>query len=204
LPDTAAPDGDRLILSGLFTNAVAVWNPATQGIEAYYDTFAAPANAIRFDGDLIIAELGAGRVTRFDQATETSHSWDGFIVPTGLAATADDLYAADWATGILYRLVQDGTSLDTSQVVVTGLMGPEGLAATADGDLVVVETWTRQLSLIDLAASPATVTPLVTGLDVGQLAPAGMAPFWAFDGVAVGPSGEIYVSANGIYRYELR
>jgi hypothetical protein len=30
-----------------------------------------------------------------------------------------------------------------------------------------------------------------------------MSPIWNFDGVAVGPSGTIYVASNGIMRYEL-
>ena len=104
--------------------------------------------------------------------------------------------------GTIYQLVRDGEVLSPMEVVVTGLMGPEGLAVTADGDLVVVETWVGQLSLIDLDGTPEPV-PLVTGLDVGQPAPEGMWPTWNFDGVAVGPSGAIYVSADGIYRYEL-
>lgn len=86
---------------------------------------------------------------------------------------------------------------------MSGLGGPEGPAVMAGGDLVVVETFARRLSLIDLGTSPATVKTLVTGLDVGQPGPVGFAPIWNFDGVAIGSSGAIYVSANGIYRYEL-
>jgi WD40 repeat protein len=206
MADTAAPDGSRLVMTAQFTNSVSIWNPRTRMIEAYYDDFAYPSNAIRFDGDLIVGELGAGRVTRFDQASGQRTYFEGFAVPTGLAATADDLFAADLygaGGGTVYQLVRDGVALPVKEVVATGLQGPEGLAVTRDGDLVVVEAGAGRLSLIDLHASPATVTTLVTGLDVGQPGPATMSPIWNFDGVAVGPSGTIYVSANGIFRYEL-
>ena len=105
--------------------------------------------------------------------------------------------------GTVYQLVRDGQVLSPMEVVATGLMGPEGLAVTADGDLVVIEAWAGRLSLIDLHRTSAEVITLATGLDVGQPAPEGMWPTWNFDGVAVGPSGAIYVSADGIYRYEL-
>ena len=206
MADTAAPDGSRLVMTAQFTNSVFIWNPTTRAIEAYYDDFAFPSNAIRFDGDLIVGELGASRVTRFDQASGERTYFEGFAVPTGLAATTDDLFAADLfgaGGGTVYQLVRDGVRLPTMAVVATGLQGPEGLAVTKDGDLVVVEAGAGRLSLIDLHASPATVTTLVTGLDVGQPGPATMSPIWSFDGVAVGPSGTIYVSANGIFRYEL-
>jgi len=203
LPDTVFADGQNLILSGTFANAVAVWNPEAGSMLGFYPFFAVPTNAIRFDGDLIVAELGLGRVTRYDEGTATSESWGDFVVPTGLAATGDDLYAADWATGIIFQLVRDGVRLDPMVPAVTGLEGPEGLAATADGDLVVVETWTKALTLIELGPGSPVATTLLTGIDVGDPAPAGFWPYWSFDGVAVGPSGAIYLSAGGIYRYEL-
>jgi sugar lactone lactonase YvrE len=207
MADTAAPYGTRLVMTGAFSNAVLIWNPATEGIEGFWGDFAAPVNAIAFDGDLVVAEIAAGRVTRFDPAAETRVPFGGFNAPTGLAATEDDLFAADLVGptgGTVYQLVRDGQVLSPMDVVVTGLMGPEGLGVTAEGDLVVVEAWAGRLSLIDLDEAPAKVITLVTGLDVGQPAPEGLWPTWNFDGVAVGPSGAIYLSADGIYRYELR
>lgn len=207
LPDTAFADGSNLVLSGFFANMVAVWDPATGAMLAFYPFFETPVNAIRFDGDLIVAELGSApgtaRVTRLDEGSMAMETLGGFVLPTGLAATDDDLYAADWATGTVYQLVRNGATLAPIEPVVSGLQGPEGLAMTAEGDLLVVETWAQRLSLVELDQSPAVVTPLVEGLDVGQPAPDGMPPIWAFDGVAVGPSGAIYLSAGGILRYEL-
>jgi streptogramin lyase len=198
---TVSADGANLVLSSWMTNTVQTWSPSTGlPINSYAD-FAVPLNAIRFDGDLIVAELGTGRVVRMDEATGERQTLAQLIVPAGLAGNDKNLWAADWATGTVYQLVRQGRTLHTPRPVVTGLQGPEGMAVTADGDLLVVETWAQRLSLIVFGAAGATVVPLVEDLAVGQPAPAGLPPTWTFDGVAVGPSGVIYVSAAGIYRY---
>ena len=72
---------------------------------------------------------------------------------------------------------------------------PEGMALDLDGSLLVVETGAKQLSRVDLATG--AVSAVAAGLDVGIPAIEGMPPTWLFDGVAVGPSGAIYVSENG-------
>jgi hypothetical protein len=60
---TVAPDGDRLLLSSSFGDTVQLWDPAAHAPMATYD-FAMPLNAIRFQGDLVVAELGSGSVIR--------------------------------------------------------------------------------------------------------------------------------------------
>lgn len=207
LPQTLAADGDDLVFASWFSNVVGVWNPASPGPDAVYPTFATPLNAIRFGGDLVVSELGTGSVVSFDPTTNTRQtlvSAPHVFVPTGLAATDDDLWVADWATGTVLQLVRDGAVLATPVTVAAGLAQPEGMALTRDGDLLVIEAGARRLSLIDLAApAPTTARPLVEGLALGQPAPPGMPPTWSFDDVTVGPSGAVYVSATGIHRYEL-
>lgn len=77
---------------------------------ATYTGFDTPLNAIRFQGDLIVAEGGSGRVIRAPGAdpAERVTLATGLGVPAGLAATDDDLWAGDWATGRVLRLVADG------------------------------------------------------------------------------------------------
>jgi glucose/arabinose dehydrogenase len=133
-------------------------------------------------------------------STCTAEPLAQFAFPTGLAATDDDLWAADWVMGTVRQLVRDGVPVD--EVVATGLSGPEGMAVTPEGDLVVLEATAHRLSLVDLPTG--SVVPLVEGLDVGQPPPVGMPPHWTFEGVAVGASGAIYVSTDGVQRYELR
>jgi len=82
-------------------------------------------------------------------------------------------------------------------------MNPEGLAWDKEGGLLVVESGASRLSRIDLATG--AVSKIADGLKLS--APGidleGYPPTWAFDGVAVGQSGDIYVSGGGknvIYR----
>jgi sugar lactone lactonase YvrE len=69
---TVAPDGENLLLSSWFANSVEIWNPATGKSVAAYRDFAVPVNAIRFQGDLIVAELGTASVLRVDGADPES------------------------------------------------------------------------------------------------------------------------------------
>jgi sugar lactone lactonase YvrE len=202
---TVAPDGDRLVVTTWLNNAVQVWDPVEQKfLEEYYD-FAAPLNAIRFQGDLIVAELGTGRVVRMDADTHERVTLAQLAVPTGLAATEDDLWVGDWAMGMVWQVVADGTPLPQPIPVATGLSFPEGLAVAPDGNLLVVETGTGRLLRIDLMTGE--VSAVAEGLELGAPSPAGVPPTWIFNGVAVGPSGAIYVTGdktNVLYRLKLR
>src|SRR4030095_11793409 len=57
---TVAPDGANLLLSSSLGAGVQVWAPVPHPPVATYRDFAAPSNAIRFQGDLVVAELGTG------------------------------------------------------------------------------------------------------------------------------------------------
>ncbi|HET8645387.1 MAG TPA: hypothetical protein VFO85_07860, partial [Vicinamibacteria bacterium] len=61
----------------------------------------------------------------------------GLGVPTGLAATEDDLWVGEWATGRVLQLIADGQPLAEPRVVATGLAAPEGMAVAPDGSLLV-------------------------------------------------------------------
>ena len=124
------------------------------------------------------------------------------MVPTGLAATADDLWVADWATGTVWQLVKDGATLAAPAVVTIGLVQPEGLAVDRDGSLLVVEAGAGRLTRIDPATGAKST--VATGLGLGTAAPPGAPPTWMFNGVAVGPKGDIYVTGDTvgvIYRF---
>ena len=205
-PLTVSPDGDNLVLSSWVGNAVQVWNPeAGEVLENYLD-FAVPLNAIRFQGDLVVAELGfepgAARVVRVTDAglVTLADVTDELYVPTGLAATDDDLWVSDWATGIVWQIVANGEPIEPI-LVAMDLLFPEGLAVDQDGSLLVVETGAGRLSRID----PATgeVSTVAEGLALGaEGIPEAAPPTWFFNGVAVGPSGVIYVTgdiANVLY-----
>lgn len=203
-PHTVAPDGGNLVVSSWMDNAVYTYDPDAMTLvgEPRYD-FAAPMNAIRFQGDLVVSELGTGSVVR------SSGPGDRQVLavlglPIGLAATEDDLYVADWAIGAVFQLIADGVPVVIP--LAFGLQSPEGLAVAPDGNsLLVVEPSAGRVSSIALATGQ--VTTFLDGLKIGLPAISNMPPFFTFNGIAVGPSGAVYVTgdkANVLYRIDVR
>lgn len=197
-----SPDGANLLVSSFMDNAVFVYDPlAGAPVETRLD-FYGPMNAIRFQGDLIVSEMGTGSVVR-STGPGDRQVLATLGLPIGLAATDDDLYVADWAIGAVFQLVQDGAPVMIP--LAFGLNTPEGLAVLPDGSLLVVESDAGRVSRID----PATgaVTLFVEDLELGGMHLTGLPPFWIFNGIAVGPSGAVYVTgdqANVLYRIEQR
>ena len=206
---TVAADGDRLVLTTLFPYpGVQVWDPASGQALADHRDFNMPINGIGFQDDLVVVELGAaageakvtragsgGRVTLADASMSV---W----VPVGLAATADDLWVSDWATGIVWQLVADGVQISPPRPIASDLQGPEGMAVDRDGTLLVVESKAARLSRIDPATG--SVSTVASGLALGMPGFGVLPPFGFVDGVAVGPSGAVYVGGelgNVLYRF---
>jgi len=201
-PWTVAPDGHDVILTSWMANLVQIWDPAANTEVASWPDFAVPVNAIRFGDDLVVAELGTGSVVRQTPGGVRSTIADGLIVPSGLAATNDDLWVTDWASGIVWRIITDGTP--TKVPVKTGLANPEGIAVDHDGSLLVVESGAGRLIRILPTGEKAV---LADGLDLGMAGGDGTTPAYAFSGVAVGPSGAIYVTGDRtsvVWRFERR
>jgi sugar lactone lactonase YvrE len=204
-PVTVTADGDDIVISSWFANMVQVWNPATNEIIEAYDDFAVPLNAIRFQGDLVVTELGTESIVRADGANPTARVTmaEGLAVPADLAADENNLWASDWASGQVLQIVADGQPLAEPMSVATGLSFPEGLAIAADGALLVVESGMGRLSSID--PETGQVRAIAEGLELGAPGPEGMPPTWTFNGVAVDPAGTIYVTGdktNVLYRSE--
>jgi len=195
---TVAPYGEDLVVSAWFNSSVEIRDGETLHLIDGPIPFALPLNAIAFQGDIAVAELGTGSVVSGDGTPIAT----GFPVPTGLAAIEDDLWVADWALGTVFQIVDEGLPI-TPTPLASGLVLPEGLAVNTDGTLLVVEAGAGRLSSID----PATgvVTMVAEGLDLGSPGPPGYPPTWTFNGVAVGPSGNIFVTgdaANVLYRFK--
>jgi sugar lactone lactonase YvrE len=198
---TVAPDGGNVIITSWVSRAVQIWDPVSDVAVDVFTDFAVPLNAIRFQDDLVVAELGTGSVAREDATGGRSVIATGLFVPAGLAATDDDLWVADWATGIVWKIVDDGATLTQPQLTAAGLQSPEGMAVDSDGSLLVVEAGAGRLSRID----PVTgqVTTVADGLELGLQGSAAAPPTWALSSVAVGRSGTIFVTgdlASVVYR----
>jgi sugar lactone lactonase YvrE len=199
-PLTVSPDGENLILSSwIMGNTVQVWNPKKQKIIENFHGFAIPLNAIRFQDDLIVAELGAeegaGRIVRVNKKERVTIA-DGFSVPAGIATDGDNLWISDFSVGKIFQIAVDGKLLQEPITIVENLSFPEGLAVDIDGTLLVVETGMKRLLRIDTHPNPPVTSIVAEGLDIYSGAIPGMPPTLTFNGVAVGPSGTIYVTGD--------
>ncbi|WP_433932641.1 hypothetical protein AB3662_00560 [Sorangium cellulosum] len=203
-PATVYADGASLILSAWFAGVVQVYDPATETVLETHTDFASPLNAVRLQGDLVVAELGAApgaaRVVR--KTSGGLETLAPMTVPAGLAVSGGDLWAADWATGAVLQLVSGGVTLSPPFEVAAGLDQPEGMAVDLDGTLLVVESGRRRLLRIDPSTGRTSV--VAKRLEVGLDAITATVPTFAMSSVAVGPSGAIYVSGdegNVLYRF---
>ena len=159
-----------------------------------------PLNAVEFQGKLVVAEWISGSIAQYAGGERTVLA-GGFLVPTGLAASADSLYAADWASGTIHQVVAAGRRLSPTRIIASGLQNPEGMALDPHGHLLVVATGTK--SLVRVNVRTGAMATVAMDLAVGAASEPGASPTWMFDGVAVAPSGAIYVSSygeNAIYR----
>lgn len=193
-PFTVSADGQNLILASYMpSDAVQVFSPETQEVLEDFGDLRSPLNAIRFQNDIVVAELGTSSVIRISTGALEGRSTvaEGLGVPVGLAASDDDLWVSDWATGMVLQIVADGEKLSEPAVIARGLTRPEGLALDADGTLLVHEGQAGCLKRIDPATGSVTV--VATGLPRCLL---GDHPTWIFNGVAVGPSGTIYITSD--------
>jgi hypothetical protein len=200
---SVAADGENLIVTSFMSNAVYLYDPSTRLLIDTRLDFNMPINAIRFEGDLIVGELGTGSVVR-SSGFGDRQVLATLAVPLGLAATDDNLWVADWALGMVFQLVRDGHPVMIP--LADGLDEPEGLAVMPDGNLLVVEAGAGRVSIIN--SETGVVTPYVEGLLLGGMHLSGLPPFLIFNGIAVSQqTGAIYVSgdtANVLYRIDKR
>ncbi|MEM8962279.1 MAG: SMP-30/gluconolactonase/LRE family protein [Acidobacteriota bacterium] len=195
-PNTVTTIGDDLLTSSWIFNAVQVYDPDTDTLLTDLRDFATPLNAIAWDHDIVVAELATGNVVRADgdDPSQREVLATGLAIPTGMALDQGDLYVAEFVTGTLRKITQDGQILDPPSIVATGLAAPEGLVVLHDGDLAVVETGAGRVSRVD--PHTGIVTTLVDDLELGAPAPPNVPPTWLFDGITQGRNGRIYVAGN--------
>lgn len=192
-PWSVAPDGGNVIVTSWMSNAVQIWDPRANA-EVHRFDFILPMSALRFQGDLVVAELGTASVVRMDANGTRTTIASGLAVPRGLAATGTELWVSDWATGLVWLAAGDGAP----RVLAGGLAQPEGMAVDRDGSLLVVESGAGRLSRID----PVTgqVSAVADGLAMDAAGPAPIPPGYAFSSVAVDSHGTILVSGEGAER----
>ena len=202
--------GDNLVLSNFFPpggGRVQIWNPAAGELVEEVAGIAVPMNAIGFGDDVVAVDMGfaegEAKVVRVGSGGSTvlADAADQIFVPLGLAATDDDLWVGDWATGMIWQLIADGQELAQPMPVAQGLSGPEGMTVDLDGSLLVVEGTAGRVSRV----RPATgaITPVASNLLLSGPGAGMLPPFGLINGIDIGPSGAIYVPGdmgNLVYR----
>jgi sugar lactone lactonase YvrE len=194
-------DGKNFILTCHLFHGVQVWDPEeNKAVETH--TVELPLNAIRFRGDVIVADMDTGSVFKLDD--QRTPLIEEISVPAGLAAKGDDLYVGDMATGIIWKAVESGVRLNPPLMVAEGLAAPEGITFDNEGRLLVMETGAKRLIRIDPESGSRFIA--AENLEVGLEAVGGTPPTWSsMSSVAVAESGTLYATGdvgNVIYRIE--
>ncbi len=201
LPMNLKTDGNNLVVASWFSGAVQVWDSQTNQVLENF-VMGAPIDAVRFMDDFVVSDIGLGGVVwASDNSMILPIDNASVFAPGGLATDGETVWVADWGSGIVLQIDFEGKTPAAPVVVASGLVNPEGLALDNDGNLLVVETGASRLSHIDL--STGVVTVVVDGLEFGSPGGEGFPPTWTFDAVAMGLSGDIYVTGGGpniIYR----
>ncbi|MGB5314864.1 MAG: hypothetical protein WBN56_02600 [Robiginitalea sp.] len=196
LSNGISADGSDLIVSSFLSSTVQVWNPIDGITEDFSAQVAAPMDAVRINsGEVIVSDLGLGGVVRMSDNSLVAP----LVVASGMAADGETVWAADWATGDIVQINFGGGS-PTTEVVFSGLSFPEGMAVDNEGRLLVYETkgpspaGVSRLSRIDLSTGERTT--VVDGLEPIEGSLPIFPPQWFINDVAVGPSGDIYISGS--------
>jgi sugar lactone lactonase YvrE len=199
---TAAVKGDGEFIVTTSNGQVARWRPAssehevlagaTEPLDQLYGVAVAP------DGSVVAAELGTGRVVSVRNG-EVATLASGLNQPMGVAFGADGTcLVSESGTGRVVSVT--GSGVDT---VVDGLETPQGIVARG-GKLSIVDAGVKSLVEVDLDSKARTTIardlPVGAPLGVEPKPLKGLPPFSGpqglFAGIAAGPDGTLYVSAD--------
>ncbi|MFJ9030310.1 hypothetical protein ACIRQP_17650 [Streptomyces sp. NPDC102274] len=159
--------------------------------------------AVAQDGSLVVAETGGGRILRIDESDTVTVLASGLVHPVDVAFDGERrCYVSDDRLGAVLRL-EDGEAV----TVADGLGAPQGLVVR-DDELFTVETAHRRLRAISLVTGESRIDAenLAVGLPPGTTRPTHPArhpvpgvpgPPNQFAGLALGPDGSLFLSANG-------
>ncbi len=203
LPQNVSASGNDLVIASFFSSNVQVWNPQDGVIDDFEEQVFAPLAAVRLNSGAVIvsdiARLGpasGGGVFRMNEA-DPILEFPG--VASSLATDGEKVWATDWGAGLIIE-IDFITEPPTIDFVVSGLSFPEGIAVDNEGRLLVYETSgpgpgvTGKLTRINLETGEQTT--LVEGLKPKEGGILGFPPQWILDNVAVGPSGDIYITGG--------
>ena len=174
------------------------YRPAAGESQVLADGFDQLYGLALIPGGVVAVEQGAGRLVSIDDRGDVEVIAKGLDRPVGVTVTGGgDVLVAE--SGRVVRVTPSG-----AETFVDGLGRPQGLLAR-DGKLFIVDADEKAVLSVDLVSGEKTV--IASGLPVGPppgVEPKplrGMPPFSGpqgpFAGIAAGPDGTLYVSADG-------
>ena len=192
----------QFALVSWFTGSVQVVDRATLKTDTVIHGLKAPMDALFLpDGSVVFTEIAAGSITQasgagFKDRKVIAQGMAGG--PLQLALGADGALYVTEAAGNLHRI---DLASGAKTLVADKLALPEGIAQTPWGSWIVAETAARKLTEIDPATGARRT--VADNLPIGLEAGPGLPPPYVPTGVAVGPDGTIYFSAdrnNAVYK----
>ncbi|WP_018637896.1 SMP-30/gluconolactonase/LRE family protein [Parafrankia elaeagni] len=192
--------GPGEFLVGTASGTVVRYRPAAQeseilaeGLDQVYGVAAAPTGAVA------VADFGTGQVLLVRSGGQPEVVASGLAKPLGVAFAPDGtLLVSESGAGRVVGIT--GPKVDT---VVDNLSDPQGILVHG-GRIHIVDSGSKELVSVDLAGGDRQVIarnlPLGAPPGVVPKPLRGMAPFSGpqgpFAGIAVGPDGTLYVSAD--------
>jgi sugar lactone lactonase YvrE len=163
------------------------------GFDQLYGVALAPSG-------ILAVEQGTGRLISVDASGSVDVLASGLDTPVGVTVTsAGDVLVTESGAGRVVRVTPSGT-----EPLVDGLSCPQGILAVGD-ELFIVDAGAKAVVAFD--SSTGTRAAIASGLPIGPppgVVPKpllGMPPFSGpqgpFAGIAAGPDGTLYVSADG-------
>ena len=186
-------DGENLVLVSWVDNDVRVWDPVNKQRLWQKVGLAAPVAAVRFGGDIVVAEHGRKSVVGYDaNGDETTVYASGLGAPTGLVVDGDDLFVSDRATGQILQIAAAGAVLTKPKVVIAGLTTPEGFVKL-ESAFAVVEADLGQVIIAGADDSKRVVANIPPG---AQAASAQQPPSQVFNGITADETGTLFVAGE--------
>ncbi len=196
LPMSVNIQGDKVVTTSWFTNAVEIYDRNTHAILATYHNFKQPVDALIINEDeVLVAEPGSGSLL----VVSGKHGEDRKAIienMPGLAALRpgsdeDTVYITDVIKGQLLEVDIDDGDIT---VIAEGLNKPEGFDVAPDGSIVLAEVGKQRIVRIDVDSGE--ISEVARNLAIG-LAPAeGTPAVYIQIGVAVSDAGNIYVTSD--------
>jgi sugar lactone lactonase YvrE len=189
----AVMDGrDVLITGSWFSGRLQVIEPASGNILREISGLKSPHDAVMLpDGDVLVAEAGAGRIMRIAADGTQSVLAADLQWPTGLALGADTLYVSDSGAGTVTAIT---VATGAKKILAQGLKQPEGLALLKNGRLVVTEPGAENVLGIDVATGK--MSEITTRTPIGLKVEAPLPATWIFNGIAEGSDGSLYLPSD--------